>query len=121
MIDCFDGAIVSWTIGSSPNAELTNTILDQAILTLRRQKTDDSFGPRGSLPLVKLDWANGITSLNSLHVWKRLYAWYAACEGFFGRLKNELFYYENWLDVSIVHFIKLLDDYLEWYITKESS
>lgn len=39
----------------------------------------------------------------------------AACEGFFGRLKNEFFYDEDWLDVSIEHFIQLLDDYLEWY------
>ena len=30
-IDCFDGLPVSWTIGTSPNAELANTMLDQVI------------------------------------------------------------------------------------------
>ena len=29
----------------------------------------------------------------------------AACEGFFGRLKNEMFYGRSWIDVSINSFI----------------
>ena len=39
----------------------------------------------------------------------------AACEGFFGRLKNEFFYGESWIDVSIKSFIEQLDEYLTWY------
>ena len=35
IIDCFDGLPVSWTIGTSPNAELVNTMLDNAIGTLK--------------------------------------------------------------------------------------
>ena len=31
IIDCFDGMVVSWTIGTSPDAELVNTMLDAAI------------------------------------------------------------------------------------------
>ena len=31
VIDCYDGLIVTWTIGTSPNAELVNTMLDNAI------------------------------------------------------------------------------------------
>ena len=34
MIDCFDGMVVSWTIGTSPDAELVNTMLDDAISNL---------------------------------------------------------------------------------------
>ncbi len=34
IIDCFDGLPVSWTIGTSPNADLVNTMLDNAISTL---------------------------------------------------------------------------------------
>jgi putative transposase len=34
MIDCFDGMIVSWSIGTSPDAELVNTMLDAAIGTV---------------------------------------------------------------------------------------
>ena len=35
MLDCFDGLVVSWTIGASPTAELVNTMLDTAVLTLK--------------------------------------------------------------------------------------
>ena len=31
MIDCFDGLVVSWTLGTRPDAELVNTMLDTAI------------------------------------------------------------------------------------------
>ena len=34
MIDCFDGMVVSWSIGTSPDAELVNTMLDAAIDTV---------------------------------------------------------------------------------------
>ena len=34
VIDCFDGMPVAWTIGTSPDANLVNTMLDQAIATL---------------------------------------------------------------------------------------
>ena len=35
IIDCFDGLPVSWTIGTSPDAELVNTMFDNAIGTLK--------------------------------------------------------------------------------------
>ena len=31
IIDCFDGMVVSWTIGTSPNSKLANTMLQKAI------------------------------------------------------------------------------------------
>lgn len=37
IIDCFDGLPVSWTIGTSPNAELVNTMLDQACFSSWRK------------------------------------------------------------------------------------
>jgi putative transposase len=42
----------------------------------------------------------------------------AACEGFFSRLKNEMFYGRSWTGVSIDQFIKELDEYLRWYAEK---
>ena len=42
----------------------------------------------------------------------------AACEGFFGRLKNELFYGRSWAGVSIEEFMGGLDSYLHWYNEK---
>ena len=39
----------------------------------------------------------------------------SACEGFFGRLKNEFFYGRDWSDYSLDGFISALDDYIVWY------
>jgi transposase InsO family protein len=42
----------------------------------------------------------------------------AACEGFFGRLKTELFYPRNWQDITIDQFIESVDSYIRWYNEK---
>ena len=42
----------------------------------------------------------------------------SACEGFFGRLKNEMFYGYAWAGASINQFIEQLDTYIHWYAKK---
>lgn len=42
----------------------------------------------------------------------------SACEGLFGRLKNEMFYNQDWTGVKISEFIDILSEYLLWYNTK---
>lgn len=42
----------------------------------------------------------------------------SACEGFFGIPKNEMFYPNSWLDVTIETFIDELDKYIKWYNEK---
>jgi transposase InsO family protein len=39
----------------------------------------------------------------------------AACEGFFGRLKTELFYPRSWQSTTIEQFIQAVDSYIRWY------
>jgi len=39
----------------------------------------------------------------------------AACEGFFVRLKNEMFYGYSWADITIAQFVKELNEYIKWY------
>jgi hypothetical protein len=39
----------------------------------------------------------------------------AACEGFFGRPKTELFYPRDWRATTIDQFIGTLDTYIQWY------
>ena len=39
----------------------------------------------------------------------------SACEGFFGRLKNEFFYGRDWSGYSIEDFISALNEYIVWY------
>ena len=42
----------------------------------------------------------------------------AACEGFFDRLKNEMFYGRSWIGRSLDDFAQELDDYINWYNRK---
>lgn len=39
----------------------------------------------------------------------------AACEGFFGRLKNERFCVRDWQGTTIEQFTQALDAYIRWY------
>ena len=45
----------------------------------------------------------------------------AACEGFFGRLKTELFYPRSWRSTTIEQFIQALDSYIRWYNEKRTK
>ena len=39
----------------------------------------------------------------------------SAMEGFFGRLKNEFFYYRDWDGVTVDSFMELLNEYIVFY------
>jgi transposase InsO family protein len=39
----------------------------------------------------------------------------SACEGFFGRLKNEMFYNRTWVNTTPHEFMEQLDAYIQWY------
>jgi transposase InsO family protein len=119
MLDCFDGKLVSWTIGTSPNAELTNTMLDLAIETLGE----------GEHPVVHSDqgchyrWPGWIDRMGSAELIRSMSKKgcspdNSACEGLFGRIKNEMFYYRSWKGVGIEEFIERLNNYLHWYNEK---
>ena len=42
----------------------------------------------------------------------------AACEGFFGRLKTELFHPRDWQATTVDQFIEIVDSYIRWYNEK---
>ena len=55
IIDCFDGKVISWSIGTRPDAELVNTMLDAAVETVTRKQTAcRSLRSWRSLPLARL-------------------------------------------------------------------
>mgnify|MGYP002419390281 FL=1 len=39
----------------------------------------------------------------------------SACESFFGRLQNEMFYGRSWQGISIDEFIDAVNAYIRWY------
>lgn len=116
IIDCFDGMVVSWTIGTSPNAELVNTMLDDAICCLEDSEHPIIHSDRGS----HYRWPGWIDRMDKARLTRSMSKKgcspdNSACEGFFGRLKNEMFYYRSWKDVSIDKFVDILQSYLIWY------
>lgn len=42
----------------------------------------------------------------------------AACEGFFGKLKTELFYPRDRRAATVEQFVKEVDSYIHWYNEK---
>jgi transposase InsO family protein/transposase-like protein len=117
IIDCFDGLVVSWSLGTTPDAELVNTMLDTAIETVAngsdRPIVHSDRGAHYRWPgwLSRIDGARLIRSMSR----KACSPDNAACEGFFGRLKNELFYPGSWQSTTIEHFIAEVDSYIRWY------
>ena len=119
LIDCFDGMPVSWTIGTSPDAELVNTMLDEGIKTLSGKERPLVHSDRGAhyrWPgwIERMDKAGLIRSMSK----KGCSPDNSACEGFFGRMKNEMFYGYSWRDISIDQFIATVDEYMHWYAEK---
>jgi len=119
IIDCFDGLPVSWTIGTAPDANLVNTMLDEAISILRSDEKPIIHSDRGS----HYRWTGWIERMNNNELIRSMSRKgcspdNSACEGFFGRLKMEMFYGYSWSGVSINQFIEELDKYIKWYAEK---
>lgn len=119
IIDCFDGMVAAWTIGLSPNAELVNTMLDAAILSLKDDEKPIVHSDRGA----HYRWPGWIERMEAAGLTRSMSKKgcspdNSACEGFFGRLKNEMFYSRNWTGVSLCQFTNKLDEYIRWYNEK---
>ena len=119
IIDCFDGLPVSWTIGISPDADLVNTMLDSAIGMLNENEHPIVHSDRGA----HYRWPGWIERMENAGLTRSMSKKgcspdNSACEGFFGRLKNEMFYGHSWKDVTIEEFIRILDEYIHWYAEK---
>jgi len=117
MIDCFDGLVVSWTIGTRPDADLVNTMLDAAI---------ERVADAQARPVVHSDrgahyrWPGWLTRTRDAKLIRSMSRKgcspdNAACEGFFGRLKTELFYPRDWQATTIEQFTQVVDSYIRWY------
>ena len=119
IVDCFDGLLVTWSIGTSPDASLVNTMLDNAIQLLAPDEKPIVHSDRGAhyrwpgwISLMK---SNGLRRSMSK---KGCSPDNSACEGVFGQLKNEMFYNTEWTGVDISKFIDILNNYLLWYNEK---
>ena len=116
VVDCFDGRPAGWRIGPSPTAALANGSLADAVAARRAGARTVVHSDRGGhyrwpgwvalcegAGLVRSMSAKGCSPDN------------AACEGFFGRLKNEFFHCRDWEGVPVAEFGRRLDAYLRYY------
>ncbi len=119
VVDCFDGMLVSWTVSTRPDAELVNTMLDMATGTLNDGECPIIHSDRGCHHrwpgwLERIEKAALVRSMSK----KGCSPDNAACEGLFGRIKNEMFYNRTRIGVTMDSFTETLDTYLHWYNTK---
>ena len=116
VIDCFDGMPVAWSIGLHPDKRLANSSLLKACAARPAGARTTIHSDRGGHyrwpewigiceenGLVRSMSAKGCSPDNS------------ACEGFFGRLKNEFFRYRDWEGVTAEEFMGRLEAYLVYY------
>jgi transposase InsO family protein/transposase-like protein len=116
IIDCFDGLVVSWTVRESPSANLVNDMLDAAIASLKPGETPIIHSDRG----VHYRWPGWIERMEQAGLTRSMSKKgcspdNSACEGFFGRMKNEMFYGKNWMGVTVDEFIQEVNAYVLWY------
>jgi len=116
IIDCFDGKVVAWRMSLSPNAELANSTLEDACGTLgdgERPTSHSDCGCHYRWPgWIAICAAHGLVRSMSA---KGCSPDNAACEGFFGRLKNEMFYHRDWSGVDFGGFAAAVDEYMREY------
>jgi len=116
VVDLFDGKPVAWSIGLRPDAGLANSSLEAACATLRAGERPYCHTDRG----CHYRWPG----------WKRICEEHgivrsmsrkgrspdnAACEGFFGTLKNEFFHGRDWRGVTAEEFMARLDSWMRFY------
>lgn len=120
VLDCFDGAIVSWTTSTSPNAEMADSMLRAAL---------DAATDRERRHLVIH------SGCGCHHRWPE---WIGICEeagtarsmsrkgcspdssrmgGFFGTMKTEMFHGGDWAGVTLDELGKRIDACIERHNT----
>lgn len=119
IIDCFDGLPLSWSISTSPNAEIANSSLESACRWLGKNDHPIIHSDRG----CHYRWPGWIEICEKYGLQRSMSRKgcspdNARAEGFFGRLKVEFFHGHDWKGVSVEQFIEMLHTYLTWYREK---
>ena len=118
VVDLWDGKPLGWSAGLRPDAELADSSLLEALSSL----------PPGSRPVVHTDrgchyrwpgWKGICERFGAVRSMSRKGRSpdNAACEGFFGRMKNEMFRGRDWSGVSAEELMAIVDAYMARYST----
>lgn len=128
MIDCFDGKVVAWQTSKHPDYELVDSMLNRALNTLSDQEkrnikskdnphtltihTDRGGHYRGGRWIETLNGKGIVRSMSR----KGKSGDNAACEGFFGRMKAEMYYGRKWGNSRELE--QAINDYIDFYNNK---
>jgi transposase InsO family protein len=115
VMDLFDSKPLGWSVSLHPDAELANSSLIKAIKKVG--EGDILVHSDCGIHYRTYSWKaiceeEGITRSMSR---KGKSPDNAACEGFFGRLKNEFFYGRDWKGVGAEEFMKRLNEWIVFY------
>ena len=101
------------------NADLVNSMLDDYHSKLKEDEKPIVHSDRG----CHYRWPGWINRMNKYGYTRSMSKKgcspdNSACEGFFGRMKNEMFYGRNFVGVTIETFVEIINDYIIWYNNK---
>ncbi|MFK0247133.1 IS3 family transposase [Amycolatopsis azurea] len=119
VMDLFDRQIISYAVSTSPNLELANSSLRDALATL----------DEGQAPLVHFDqgfqyqhrsWRRLLSNAGARQSMSRKANCHdnAVIESFFGHLKEEMFHHTRYLTIEALTIA--LDDYITWFNTSRT-
>lgn len=116
VIDCFDGMVVAWKLSRHPTGKLATDMLEDALATVPAGHEVVCHSDRGlhyrTKEWIRICRERGVVRSMSK---KGCSPDNSACEGFFGRLKNEFFYYRDWDGIDYEAFAAMLGAYIERY------
>ena len=118
VLDLLDGKPVGWAISQHPDSDLTEGSLLMACRQLRPGQRPFCHTDRG----IHYFWPGWIRICEEHGIVRSMSRKghspdNAACEGFFGRLKNEFFYGRDWRGVTFDEFAEQLDAWMRAYST----
>lgn len=125
MIDCFDGKVVAWQTSKHPDYKLVDSMLNRALDTLTDQEKRDTKSKDNPHTLTIYTDRGGhyrggrwVEALNGKDIVRSMSRKgksgdNAACEGFFGRMKTEMYYERKWK--SSKELEQAIDDYIDFY------
>ena len=116
IVDCFDGKVVARRVSKSPDAALANDTLRDAIATLRDGQRPIIHSDRGG----HYRWREWIALCEEAGLVRSMSRKghspdNAACEGFFGRAKVELFHSLVRAGASVAELFEAVEHYVPWY------
>lgn len=120
VMDLFDRQIISYTIGASPNLELTNTSLREALTSLEDRQKPLVHSDQG-VQYQHASWRALLEGAGAVQSMSRKGNCYdnAVMENFFGHLKEELFHRVRFLCTEAL--TAALHEYIGWYNTERIS